>query len=210
MQADFWHQKWESNDIAFHEREVNPLLVANIDKLKLPEAARIFLPLCGKTLDIAWLISKGYTVIGAELSELAIQQLFDSLNVSPKVQDIGELKLYQASQLNVFVGDIFNITQEQIGQIDAIYDRAALVALPSEMREQYCKHLVQISKRAPQLVICFEYDQSVMSGPPFSIDEKEVRAHYEQYYTVTLADKQQYYAKIKRKVAPIEEVWLLN
>ena len=210
MKAQFWHQKWESNDIAFHEREANPLLVSNIDKLLLPEGARLFLPLCGKTLDIAWLLAKGYSVVGAELSELAIEQLFQELGVAPNIETQGELKRYHAPGIDIFVGDIFAISAKQLGQVDAIYDRAALVALPEEMRNKYSQHLVEISAKAPQLVICFEYDQSVMSGPPFSIGEKEVRAHYEKHYQIQQVDRQQYYAKIKGKVAPIEEVWLLN
>ncbi len=210
MKAQFWHQKWESNDIAFHEKEANPLLVSNIDKLSLPVGARIFLPLCGKTLDIAWLLAKGYKVVGAELSELAIEQLFEALGTTPTIQEHDTLKCYQAQNIDIFVGDFFDIDAALLGPVDAIYDRAALVALPEDMRKNYSQHLVEISAQAPQLVICFEYDQNIMSGPPFSIGEAEVRAHYDAHYRIQLADKQQYHAKIKGKVAPIEEVWLLN
>ena len=132
------------------------------------------------------------------------------MQIVPRITQEGKLTLYQALQLTVFVGDIFQITPSQLGQVNAIYDRAALVALPFEMRQQYAQHLMLISGHAPQLLICFEYDQNLMSGPPFSINEAEVKAHYSKNYSITRVDKQQYYAKIKGKVAPMEDVWLLS
>ncbi len=54
MQGNCWLQKWEKNEIGFHESEANPLLVEHFKELSLAKGSRIFLPLCGKTLDIAW------------------------------------------------------------------------------------------------------------------------------------------------------------
>ena len=53
MEASYWQQRWEINQIGFHGDEVNPLLVSHIGALGLDKGARLFLPLCGKTLDIA-------------------------------------------------------------------------------------------------------------------------------------------------------------
>lgn len=77
MDPQFWMLKWQNNETGFHEPEANPNLTANIDQLSLAPGSRIFVPLCGKTLDIPWLLSKGYEVVAAELSHLAIIQLFD-------------------------------------------------------------------------------------------------------------------------------------
>src|SRR4051812_37476875 len=85
MKAEFWHERWKKNEIGFHEPKPNPALVKNIARLKLPKRARIFIPLCWKTLDIGWLLSKGFRVAGAELSELAVTQLFEQLRLKPKV-----------------------------------------------------------------------------------------------------------------------------
>lgn len=210
MKASFWHQKWESNQIGFHESDVNPLLVQHIGQLNLAEGSRIFLPLCGKTLDMAWLLDKGYQVAGAELSELAIQQLFAELEVEPQVSVLGELKRYQAEGLDIFVGDIFNVSPEQFGNVDAIYDRAALVALPPETRKRYTQHVVELTKRAPQLLLCFEYDQSLMSGPPFSIVGKEVHAHYDQYYRVEQLASTLMDGGFKGTIATLDTVWRLS
>ena len=91
MDASFWHQRWRENDIAFHKSEANPLLVKYFKQLSLVNGSRVFLPLCGKTLDIPWLLSNGYRVVGAELSKIAIDQLFMGLGVEPKISGVGEV-----------------------------------------------------------------------------------------------------------------------
>jgi thiopurine S-methyltransferase len=136
MDIDFWHQKWEKNEIAFHESKPNPVLVTYFKELKLVEDSRVFLPLCGKTLDIAWLLSKGYRVAGAELSKLAIEHLFIGLGLEPKISKFGNVSRYSATNIDIFVGDIFDLSHEVLGRVDAIYDRAALIALPKERRNR--------------------------------------------------------------------------
>ncbi|MDP1765366.1 MAG: thiopurine S-methyltransferase [Methylotenera sp.] len=215
MDASFWHQKWENNEIAFHENEANPLLVKHFGALTLAEGSRIFVPLCGKTRDIAWLLTHGYRVAGAELSKIAIVQLFAELGVEPKISSVGELEHgqlehYSATNIDIFVGDIFDLSGNMLGQVDAIYDRAALVALPLEMRNQYAAHIMQITNKAPQLLICFEYDQSIMNGPPFSICNEEVNQHYVDSYELTLIASTNISGGLKGKCAAIENVWLLK
>lgn len=185
MEADFWHTRWENAQIGFHEGEVNRMLAAHIGALSLGSGARIFVPLCGKTRDIAWLMSKGFRVAGAELSEIAVQQLFDEIALSPRITREGPLKHYAAQDIVIFVGNIFDLTPEDLGTVDAVFDRAALVALPDEMRGRYTQHLARITGQAPQLLVTFEYDQSVMSGPPFSLSESEVKDRYGALYDVT-------------------------
>ena len=178
MEHNFWLDRWQTNQIGFHLPVAHPLLVKHIPALKLPKAARVFVPLCGKTLDIAWLLSQGYCVVGAELVEIAIVQLFNELGVSPNITTIGELKRYSAHNIDIFVGDIFDLTADILGAVDATYDRAALVALPSEMRARYTAHLKTITQHAPELLITFEYDQALVPGPPFSVNAAEVKSHY--------------------------------
>jgi len=167
MEPDFWHRRWEKNEIAFHESKVNPLLTACFDQLALPEGSCIFLPLCGKTLDISWLLAKGYRVAGAELSKMAIAQLFADLGIKPTITKAGKAEHYRAPDIDIFVGDIFDLSAAMLGHINAVYDRAALVALPRKMRDRYAAHLMNITHKAPQLLICYDYDQSLMEGPPF-------------------------------------------
>ena len=210
MNVDFWKQKWQKNEIGFHERKPNPLLVSYFEKLNLVEGGRIFLPLCGKTLDIAWLLSKGYRVVGAELSELAIEQLFVDLGVEPVVITLGNTSHYSAENIDIFVGDIFELSSDVIGPVDAIYDRAALVALPEEMRNKYTKHLIDITGTARQLLITFEYDQNLIDGPPFSLNSDEVNRHYKGAYSLECIESLSVPGGLKGICVATEHVWLLN
>lgn len=182
MDHDFWHDKWEKNQLGFHQPDGNPLLVQHFPQLKIKKGATVFVPLCGKTGDIAWLLDQDYAVKGCELSEIAIQQLFDDLEVTPDISQSHNLKIYRAPNLEIFVGDFFELDRDLLGGVDVIYDRAALVALPSDMRTRYSQHLMTLSNRAPMFVITFEYDQSKADGPPFSISEAEMQSHYDAAY----------------------------
>jgi thiopurine S-methyltransferase len=210
MDASFWHQRWEKNDVAFHESEANPLLVKYFKEISLVKGSRVFLPLCGKTLDILWLLSNGYRVAGAELSKIAIEQLFMELGVEPKISGVDGVDRYSAQNIDIFVGDIFHLSSKMLGLVDAIYDRAALVALPEEMRNRYTANLMEITDKAPQLLICYEYDQSLMEGPPFSISNEEVNQHYRDSYDLTLIASTNVPGGLKGKCAAKENVWLLQ
>ena len=210
MQHEFWHNKWQKNEIGFHLPDANPLLVKHFPALQLKQGARVFLPLCGKTLDIAWLLAQGYQVAGAELSALAINELFKNLNLTPTITKLGDITHYSAANIDVFVGDIFNISASILGHVDAVYDRAALVALPLAMRKMYSAHILTITQAAPQLLVCFEYDQSQMDGPPFCVSADEVRMHYQQQYAINLLESAGLAGGLKGKLAALEQVWWLK
>lgn len=210
MEAEFWLQKWAKNEIGFHGKVPHPLLVKHFDSLSLPNNSRIFLPLCGKTLDIAWLLSKGFSVVGVELSAEAIKQLFNELSLTPNISTVGKLNLYQSKNLTIFVGDIFDLSTEMLGHVHAIYDRAALVALPETMRIKYASHLRQITSAAPQLLVTFTYDQSLKKGPPFSITQFELEKHYSHFYEIKLLETINVQGGLKGNIEAKENIWLLK
>jgi len=210
MDADFWQNRWATNKIVFHEKDGNKLLARHFDVIEMPKGARYFLPLCGKTGDIARLLGKGYKVVGIELAETAIQQLFQELDVNPEISDVGPFKHYSAQDLEIFVGDVFQLTSEILGVVDAVYDRAALVALPVDMRPRYSAHLAEITRHAKQMLITFEYDQNDMDGPPFNVDEAEIRAHYAEAYEIELIRRIDIPGGLKGLVKSNETVWLLT
>jgi thiopurine S-methyltransferase len=140
----------------------------------------LLVPLCGKTEDLAYLASQGREVIGIELVEDAVRAFFAEHAVTPTITQRGELTQYTAGAVTIFAGDVFAVTREDVGKIDAIYDRAALVALPEEMRERYVAHLGALTAAAtPVLLVTLTYPQDRMQGPPFSVPDTEVRAHYD-------------------------------
>lgn len=209
MEHSFWHERWESGRIGFHEGRPNQLLVTHFSALAVPDGGRVFVPLCGKTLDIGWILSRGHQVVGAELSELAIRQLFEELGVDPTISDMGALKRYSATDIEIFVGDIFALTLEMLGPVDAVFDRAAFVALPEEMRTEYAQHIAHITGKAPQLLITFEYDTSVLDGPPFSIDSDELEQRYGDSHELSTLAMDAVAGGFKGLEA-FERVWLLQ
>ncbi|KFF48563.1 thiopurine S-methyltransferase [Gammaproteobacteria bacterium MFB021] len=178
MEHRFWQQRWEQAQLGFHLSFVHPILKRHLARYALAPGARVFLPLCGKTLDIGWLLSEGYAVVGAELSELAVAQLFAELGVEPTVSEWEGGQCWQHGALSVYQGDIFALTPAALGAIDLVYDRAALVALPPPMRDAYASQLLALSGAAPQLLITFEYDPAEKEGPPFPVLPAEVARHY--------------------------------
>jgi len=210
MEANFWLDRWASNETGWHERDFHPLLTAHFSQLALPVGSRVFVPLCGKTRDIEWLLSAGYKVAGAELSELAVAQLFEELGVEPMMTVVGSFIRFQAPNLEIFTGDIFALSAEILGKVNATYDRAALAALPPAMRARYTAHLRVLTGNAPQLLICFEYDQNKMPGPPHSVPGAEVWQHYGSDYRLTLADVRAVAGGLKGAIAADEVVWLLQ
>lgn len=209
MQAKFWHDKWKTNRIGWHLDEVNPIIVNHINSLKLNKGARIFVPLCGKTLDIAWLLSQGFKVVGVELNEQAIRELFSSLHVEPKVSNITSLVLYSAKNIDIFVGDIFDLNTDILNGVDAVYDRAALVAFPQSKRVKYTQHIINITKQKPQLIVNLEYDENLMNGPPFCVNDTEVKSLYEKNYKLTLLESL-HVDKLAGKCEAKENTWLLK
>ncbi len=210
MEAQYWHQRWERGDIGFHESQANPALVQHLGRLDLARGSRIFLPLCGKALDIGWLLAQGYQVAGVELSSLAIDELFVSLGMTPAVTPAGALTRYSGINIDIWVGDIFALSSSELGTVNAIYDRAALVALPEDMRNRYAAHLISLTQAAPQLLITYEYDQQLYEGPPFSVQEEELQRHYDGTYQLELLAQMQIEGGFKGKVDAAIATWLLQ
>lgn len=210
MEPDFWRQRWEKKETGWHESKPNAVLVKHLPQLVLAKDRRIFVPLCGKTLDISWLLSHGYRVAGVELSELAVEQLFMDLGLEPEIARTGELDQWSANRIDIFVGNIFALSRKALGNIDGVYDRAALVALPTEIRSRYTAHLMDLTNKAPQLLVSYDYDQQLMDGPPFSVSGDEIRRHYAQAYDVRLLASTGVSGGLKGKCPATENVWLLS
>ena len=215
MEHDFWHNRWENQQIGFHLKAVNPLLAAHFKTLKLSPGQRVFIPLCGKTLDIHWLLSQGIHVVGAELNQLAVDALFAELGLIPRMTQAGTLKHYHAVDqhdvtIDVFQGDFFALDQSLLGKVDAIYDRAALIALPPDLRVIYSKHLINITNSAPQLLISFHYDQSLTAGPPFNVSADEISDHYGEIYSISLLADDLLPTGLKGQYPAQEKIWLLT
>jgi len=179
MHEDFWHARWSGGEIGFHLNQVNPALVEFWPTLKLPAGSRVLVPLCGKSLDMPWLLAQGHQVLGVELSRKALEGFFAEHEIVHTVDERGGFIRYRAAGLELWCGDFFALQASDVADCQALYDRAALIALPPEMRERYVAHLNAILPRdCSGLLVTLEYPQEQMAGPPFSVPEAQVREHF--------------------------------
>jgi thiopurine S-methyltransferase len=189
MKRDFWLERWEREEIGFHQDEFNPWLRRYWQELHLAPDSEVFVPLCGKSRDMFWLREQGHRVLGVELSAIAAQAFFNENGYTPQRVAGARFDSYTASGIRILCGDFFDLGKDDLANAGAVYDRASLIALPPEMRKRYVSHLTGILTRATQiLLITFEYPQHEMQGPPFSVTSGEVEQLYREYAEVQLLE----------------------
>ena len=187
MNNEFWLERWENQEIGFHQDEINPYLCQYWPELELATGSEVFVPLCGKSSDMLWLRKHGHRVLGVELSNIAVQAFFEENGYTPNHNISGGFDSYEADGIRLLCGDFFELTKDEPAKATAVYDRASMVALPLEMRERYVRHLVNILPPAAQiLLVTFDYPQPEMQGPPFAVSPDEVQALYRDFSEILL------------------------
>lgn len=194
MDQDFWHQKWETNQIFFHLNQVHPLLKKYFH---LPPG-KIMVPLCGKSLDMIWLLEQGHDVVGIEISPIACEAFFNENNLP--FEKIGNV--YMGEKITIWCEDFFKVPAEAWRGCVGLYDRAALIALPENLRRKYATHLqacLQTNRPTFQkmLLICLEYPQEKMEGPPFSVSEAKVQQLFQETFSIE---------KLHTEIVPLERL----
>ena len=180
MEKSYWQERWDKKEIGFNQATPNVLLQKFFNNLSLKPGSRILVPLCGKSIDMLWLVEQGMQVIGIELSEQACLAFFEENDLAyVKETTYDGVVTFSNSEITLYSGDFFTFTKDQLGNIDDVYDRAALIALPKDLRTQYVSHLKSLLLPTTQLILLTtSYDQETMQGPPFSVVPAEVNALY--------------------------------
>ncbi len=187
MKKDFWMERWEKGEIRFHQNEINPYLCRHWQDLHPVQGSTVFVPLCGKSQDMLWLRNQGHVVLGVELSEIAVQAFYQESHFSPHKTSRDKFEHYAAEDIHILLGDFFDLKKQDLTGVSTVYDRASLVALPTEMRVEYVRHLVNILPQGTQiLLVTFDYPQPEMSGPPFAVSAPEVEALYHDHADLCL------------------------
>lgn len=186
----YWQDRWLNQQTGWHQADVSNYLIESFSSFDLPPKSTIFVPLCGKSLDMRWFIEQGYQVIGVEASKLAIQEFFKEAALSVEVVEIEGLICWQAENIKIYQADYFDLTAAHLKTIDLIYDRASLVALPhteQRGRADYAQHLVDIIPASiKMLLVTLDYNQQKMEGPPFAVSDAEIQDLYQATFNIKL------------------------
>ncbi|MCQ4256713.1 thiopurine S-methyltransferase [Stutzerimonas stutzeri] len=190
MDEAFWQRRWTRNEIGFHLNEINPYLRRHWQSLGLAHGSRVLVPLCGKSLDMAWLADQGHSVLGVELSERAVEDFFAERGLVADVSVHDKFKVFRSGSMEIFCGDFFALNRADVADCQAIYDRAALIAMPDGMRQRYVEHLLSIlPPSSVGLLITLDYPQEQMAGPPFAVGEDEVYRWLSSRWNIELLER---------------------
>jgi thiopurine S-methyltransferase len=185
LQPEFWHERWRTGQIGFHQSAVDRHLRRYWPELGLAAHSRVFVPLCGKSLDLQWLREQCHSVVGVELSAAALESFCMEQGAPARRRTLDRFDVYEAAQLQLYRGDFFGLTPETLGSFSAVYDRAALISWTPELRAAYVSHVAALSKPGTQtLLVATEYPQVQMSGPPFSLGTEEIHRLYSGSHSI--------------------------
>lgn len=185
MQPNFWLERWTRDQIGFHQHDINAMLQAHWPALAVAHSAKVFVPLCGKSRDMLWLRARGHEIIGVEFIQKAVRDFFADNALAPVVSGQPPFERWEAEGITLLCGDFFDLAAIDLRDVGAVYDRASLIALPTEMRARYVEHMRTILPPGIEtLLITLSYPVNEMNGPPFAVSDTEVRALYDQAFTV--------------------------
>lgn len=186
MDREFWLQRWQSKKPGFHQQKINSRLTRHWPGLGLKQG-KVFVPLCGSTIDMNWLTGNGFQVLGVEFSEFACRKYFADNQLEFTESTNSRFTVFEGENIELWQGDFFAMEPQDLAGIKGVYDRASLIALPRQMRQQYVQHLSKLLEPQSQvLLISIDYDESKMQGPPFSVIEQEVRQLYSSDFDVEM------------------------
>jgi len=186
---EYWHNRWDKHLTGWHRDVFNDLLEKHWPSINPPKDGEVLVPLCGKSLDMIWLAKQGYKVVGLELVQQAIETFFLENKLESSTIKVDKHTKYSSPPFTIYQGNIFDLQSGMI-QADAWYDRAAMVALPNSVRQQYVKQIYNQTKPgAVGLLITFSYPEEEKEGPPFSLPDQAVIDYFSNGFEVECLEK---------------------
>jgi thiopurine S-methyltransferase len=216
VQKEFWLDRWQQNQIGFHQEEGNPALREFASELKIADGDLVFVPLCGKSLDLEWLSQQGYRVLGVELSKIAITDFFVEQGKEASITTRDAFQSYRNGDIEILCGDYFNLDADMFSDVRAVFDRAALIAMPPEMRQAYADKIAELLQTGTRiLLVTMEYPGNQMQGPPFSVPEENVRDLYDKNFSISVLQENDILAREPRfrergLTSMVEKIYLLE
>lgn len=176
MQAEFWQQRWDNNQTGFHLQQTNPNLPRYWPQDVFSDGDTVFVPLCGKSLDLLWFARQGLQVLGVELIEAAVLAFFHENGLSYERKEREGFSEFVSGSIRILCGDFFRLTASDLAGCRGFYDRAALVAWQPQRRPDYVAHLLKILPAGCRgLMLVLDYPQEQMQGPPFAVGKEDMQ-----------------------------------
>jgi thiopurine S-methyltransferase len=223
---DLFSLQWDELNIAWHNEQVHESLVrfgdriidgwsaaAVADESACPApassaaasaserigrpGARVFFPLCGKSVDMAALAEHPSVsqVVGVDGIRAALDEFgAENPDLGMRWHDGGGEAPISGAQFDRLVGrkmlllkgDFFELDETATdGRFDAVFDRGSLVAIEPSLRRDYVQVIRRLVKPGGKVLLVViertsgnEADD-LTAGPPFSVPEAEVRSLYE-------------------------------
>jgi thiopurine S-methyltransferase len=189
MEASFWHERWRTGQTGFHQATVDRQLARFWNQLGA-SVGTTFVPLCGKSLDLAWLRERGMQVSGVELSAVAVESFFLEQGILARRTPGSVLEQFESHRLRIFRGDLFSLNRDALGPVTTVYDRASLIALPPDVRAAYVGHVTNLTDPGTKtLLLTIEYQQAQTNGPPFSVSRAEVEHLYGEHHSIQMLER---------------------
>jgi len=215
MTKEYWFAKWKHNDIKFNQDEVNVYLQHYYSKLNLKECDPVFIPLCGKSIDMLWLLQKNHPIVGVELSPIACQSFFEENNLPYQLKTHNHFTIYYNSAITLYCGDFFELTKNLTGNIKAVYDRGGFIALPPKIQNRYVEHMITLLPAGSKVLMnTLDYDQQKAVGPPYSSPFATIKRLYEPHFNVDRLEHKPYdvpeHLKAKGLQTAVHEVYLMT
>ncbi|MGW8248942.1 MAG: thiopurine S-methyltransferase [Acidiferrobacterales bacterium] len=216
MQKEFWLERWQQNQIGFHQEEGNPALREFASELNIAPGDLVFVPLCGKSLDLEWLRQQGYRVLGVELSSIAVNDFFAEQGKEASIATRDSFQSYRNGDIEILCGDYFDLDADMFTDVRAVFDRAALIAMPPEMRPAYADKIGELLQSGTRiLLVTMEYPENQMQGPPFSVPEQNVRDLYDKNFSISVLQENDILAREPRfrergLTSMVEKIYLLQ
>jgi thiopurine S-methyltransferase len=190
MELSYWQSRWRKGNTGFHMQNGYTGLHKHWKSLPIPDSPDVLVPLAGKSVDMQWIAEQGGNVTGIEISEIAIQQFFESLGETPVVRSYADFNIYTSDQIKIWRGNFLKLPEAKMPVFDLIYDKAALVALPPQMRKEYVEKIKSLTGPQTRILLHgYSYNQQEMNGPPFSVPEKEIEELYGSQFSINLLEK---------------------
>jgi thiopurine S-methyltransferase len=189
MDAEYWKKRWAEGQTSFHKEEPHPALLTHEPRLTGGTPSRVLVPLCGKSVDLRWLAARGHSVVGVDLARVALEAFFHESGVTPTPVDLGGHPALTAGTITLVEADLFELDPGALGPFDAVWDRAAIIALPPDLSRPYAQQVRAMMKPgARALVVALEYEPTAMNGPPFAITREAVQSAWAPARVTLLED----------------------